>query len=239
METIICQTCNNNKTPDRFVCLGRKKPSALCKDCYYQMRAVNEDVKARKKAYCQRPEVKERQREANIRFRSKPGAKERLNEQAKMRRQTPEAKERARLKNIEYANVPGFKERRIEYLKRPEVRQSIKQRREKPEVKERLKGYAKAFRAKPWFKERAKEYAKNYYTNPKIKERVRNRVRSQIKQLDDRYVKLTLRLQSGKKIKASDIPIDLVDLKRKLIELKRLLKQKNKEDEHHDTTTDI
>lgn len=236
METITCATCNNDKTIDRFVSLGRKKSPALCKDCYYQMRAANESVKARKREYSQRPEVKERSREAYFRFISKPGMKERRNQYNKIRRQSSEEKERRRIKYIEYAKSQEFKDRRIEYLKRPEVRQHIKQRREKQEWKDRNKEYAKTYRSKPGFKEKAKAYHANYYANPEIKEKVKERVKNQIKNLDDRYIKLTLVLQSGKKIKSADIPRDLINLKRKLIELKRTIKQKKQKDEQHNTT---
>lgn len=109
------------------------------------------DRKAYMKAYCQRPEVKER-----IKIRRR------------VRYQRPEVKERRKV----YTERPDVKEHAKTYYKayyqRPDVKKRIKARKQRLEVKERQKAYMKAYNRRPEVRERRNARMRDYQKKRRV-----------------------------------------------------------------------
>ena len=107
---------------DRFVCLGKRDKPAICKDCYYKMRAANEDIKLRKKEYSKRLDVKERANESKKKYRqSQKGIK-----CERDYRNNPEMKERAKAYQLKHSQKAEYKKRKLAYRRTPEVKERAK-----------------------------------------------------------------------------------------------------------------
>jgi hypothetical protein len=162
-----------------------------------------------------------------------------------------------------YYQIHKIKERAKEYARnyyqRPEAKERAKEYArnyyQRPEAKERAKEYAKSYRQRPEAKERAKEYARNYYQRPGVKERVKERVKKygrsynqrpevkklknerekdRVRQAASHYIKALISHESKGILKATDIPQNIIELKRHALILKRAITEK--QDEQHSTT---
>jgi hypothetical protein len=211
MDLIICQTCGEHKEYLEFQ--PTRKPLTLCKDCFLKKRREYHRIYNR--TYYQKPERKEKQRE----YDQKPEAKERRRNYSKQRWDSPEGK----------AKVKAYK-------KSPEGKASAKACREKPETKE----YQREYHSRPEYRIKIKEYnrlpetinkSREYRNRVEVRSRDSGNKRRNARTLNHNYIKMLIRNRSNGTLKAKDIPPELIELQTQSLILKRLLKQKNKEDE--------
>jgi hypothetical protein len=206
-------TCKEGKAEGDFHCRGLRASPALCKKCY------NKTTLEYQRELTKRPGFKEKRKRYNqaqnaIESRRLYWESEKGIEYMKMRNQKPESKEY-----------------RKTYYQKPEAKEKDKIYKQKPEVKEMRRINSR--------KPERKEYAKNYIQNPEVKERLNMRQRQKARDVDDRYAKALICKKTSGALRHHEIPNELIELQRQAIILKRTIKQKNKKDEQHNTTTDI
>jgi len=215
METIICQTCKEEKAISDIRCKGTGVHPALCVVCFRKKKSTY------MKEYYRRPEVNKVRKEYEKSYLQIPSVNKRKRVYAKEYRETAEAKEHRAEWRKEYTKRPGVLD-----VIRGYARKSYN----KPEVKERKKEYQK----RPEVKERKRGYEKS----PEAKDRMKLINRRDIEIACDRYVKCLIRQRTGRILSAKEIPKELIETQRQSLILKRTIKQKKQQDEQH-TTTDI
>lgn len=210
MEMIICQTCKEKKPEADFYCKGLRAAPALCKKCF------NKTALEYQRAWNKKPEAKERRKKYN---------------------QNPKGKEARRVwaqseKGVEYNRT---------YAKKPEWREYHKLYAKNPEIKEKDRLYRQSKSGKEMIKRNAmkperKEYQKKYMQMPEVKERLNGYQRQKTRDVDDSYAKDLIYKKTNGALKTREIPPELIELQRQSIILKRTIKQKQQENEQHNTT---
>lgn len=133
-------------------------------------------------------------------------------------RQRSDVKERRRNYLIEYRQRPGVKQKE---------REAVKKYQSKPGNRERKIKRDRERRRRPKVKEQIRAYTRSQA----VKDRQSQRNKADAEALTDYYISKIIYIQSGKVIPHSEAPPELIELKRQSIKLKRLIKQKQDEQE--------
>jgi hypothetical protein len=210
MESIICETCKEQKSEADFHCRGLRAAPALCKKCF------NKAALEYQRSWNKMPGAKERRKGYN----QNPKSKEARTAWAQSK------------KGVEYMKIysqkPEIKEYHKKYKQKPEVKMKDKEYKQKPEVKE----MRRISSGKP----KRKEYQKNYMKKPEVKERLNGYQRQRSRDVGDTYAKDLIYKKINGVLKHSEIPPELVELQRQSIILKRTIKQKQQENGQRNTT---
>jgi hypothetical protein len=227
----------------------KEKARVYQKDRYKTTDAV-QSRRAYMKDYNQRPYVKEKIIEYRKLYYERPGVKEKKMEYQRELIKRPDFKEKRKKYNqnpngIEARRIWAKSEKGIAYRKKhnqkPEVKEYYKIYKQKPEAKQKEKIYKQKPEVKEMYriasmKPHRKQYQKNYMQNPEVKERLNVYSRQRRRDVADIYAKSLICQRTNGALRFKDIPPELIELQRQSIKLKRTIKQKNKEDEQHDTT---
>lgn len=149
----------------------------------------------------------------NCAYNQRADVKEKHREREKIRRQRADVKEQY-----------------YEYCQRADVKEQRLKNSRKKESKKRMQDWGREYRQRPDVKERIHKYRRTYSQTQAYRDSMRKRALQAVKELSDNYIKSIIRQTSGRVLKFSDIPPDLVELKRQSIKLKRTI-NKIKEDE--------
>lgn len=211
----ICSKCGEEKPEGDLHCKGLRASPALCKKCFNKATLEYRREYQRRK-WSEMPDAKERRKRYN---------------------DNPKAKEARRL----YAQSEKGVEYRKRYRQKPEVKEYQKVYHQKPEVKAKDRVYHQ----KPEVKERGKinrrkpqrvEYQKKYMKRPGVKERLYGYRRQRAATAADSYVKELIYKRTDGLLKYNDIPLELIEAQRLSLILKRTIKQKQQQNEQHDST---
>lgn len=176
METIICDTCGQEKHEKLFFRRGVKRGAPLCKTCY-------------NRGYDQRPEVKNKRKVYRIGYCRRTEVKDRHNEQQRGYYQNPEVKAKISRRQKLYFQDTEVKAMRSEY-------------RARPDIKSKYDAYGESDR----------------------------------KALRDIYIKKLISKRTEYILRAKDIPLELIETQRQSLALKRILKQKQQQNEQRNST---
>ncbi len=213
METIICDTCKQEKAISEIRCKGGGAHPALCVTCFRKKK------NAYMKEYYRRPEVNKARKEYEKEYAQIPSVNERKRVYAKGYRETAEAKERRAEWMRAYFAQPSKIEKRKQWAKKSYG---------KPGAKERKREYSR----RPEVKEKKAAYGQR----PETKERMKRINCRDIDHARDRYVKNLIRCRTSGLLSAADIPPELIELQRQSLILKREIAQKQQQNEQRNST---
>jgi len=208
LSYITCETCGEIKNRGVF---KRKLNNPLCRTCY----AKTEKVKIAQHSRRQTVEYK---------------AKDRLKKSEIYKFPDKRALILARVHKYRDDNREKIKQRGKDYYERQDVQLRIKEYRRTAIVISKRKKY--------FCSQNYKEWKRNYNQKPEVLAKIVAYSKNIVDSLSDTYLKGRIRSQSNGVLKSPDIPIELIEMKRRSIELKRTIKQKKEENEQH-TTTDL
>ncbi len=217
MGMIICQTCKEEKAIGEFHCKGLRASPALCKKCFNKA-TLEYSREYQRRRWKEMPDAKERRKRYNDNPKSKEarkawgksekGIKWRVLEK---QRRGPELKAYHKA----YAQKPGVKEKDRLYQQRPDVKERKRINARKPE---------------------RVEYQKKYMGSPGVKERLNGYQRQRAAAAADSYIKELINKRTNGVLKFNDIPTELIEAQRQSLILKRTIKQKQQQNEQHDST---
>jgi len=129
------------------------------------------------------------------------------------------------------------------YAKRPEQRDRCKKNmqnyRANLDFKKKESDAKRVSYQKKEVNERYKQYSKEYRKTPQGSISEKKYQNRRTEQAYDSYIKSCICKKTQGILKAREIPEQLIEIERQSLILKRTIKQKQKEDEQHNTTTDL
>lgn len=226
---IVCQKCKYGKEEHAFKCKGLRAAPAMCNDCFREQKQKYD--KLRNEKLCVRNRKAYSNSDRWNRIRSCEEERERRRSYSKLYNNSPQGK----LKNKEYRERVDVKDRMKAYHQRPDTKDKAKKYRDKPEIKKKIMVAHRASSLKRSRLPEVKEKARQYIQDPKIKkirlEYFKRYVKDNSANITDVYVRDVIRKKTRGALKAKDISVDLIELQKNILTLKRTIKQKNKENE--------
>lgn len=244
-----CSKCGEVKAIDEFYRDRRRgNPQgrrSSCKKCdnevkkeYLSNPVVAERRRKQKSEYNNKAEVKERQKIYNEKYYNKNKQQlieynkkyykdniQYIKDRNKVYSNRPDVKDKRKQRNIK--RLDDLKEIQLKYLNEHEDKECIKCGEIKSIhlfFKDKYTDSGFTYKCKDCFV----KYKANYRKRPEVKRKERLKEADARQNLADRYVKQRLRTQSKNILRHNEIPPHLIEAKREILKLKRLIKSKTK-----------